>query len=790
MYGLLGILVMIISAYLFKKAAGGLSILKLNLINMVYYSMFIFQGIGTCLIAFGFREHYLIKKVNIPESFDKAYLGLSIAMLLIPIVVILFNKKKNINIKQEYDLYIKKRIINNDSDRTYKIILILTFISIVTIIYVMCYIGYVPLFKMFFGNINFATERINISRGFAGNQYIRNLLGNIMIPFLSYISYTYARSSKKKKWIIPTVILIICSILMKTSDFAKSPLVMYIATFILIEILLNKISFKKIMLVALVGMSIIIGSYISIGGYNGKYLSLTNGPLSRTLITQTGTMILHFDAFPTKNDYLYGSSFPKEIGILFGAKQENIRSARKVMEIYNRKAVQNGTAGVMNTLYIGEAYANFGFIGIIFSSIWIGLVLAFIMKKLIYSKKTALNIALYSQVSMILVSCLQGGVIDYFYNIAILFILFIYFSIYFTLKREHEFKLTNSIIYINFVDLNSTKSGSSVRPKKIYDELVNEKFNIEMLTGMQNRYKERWRNCIKFLNKIRKNDYDICYIEPPAGPIFNLCDHLLIIYISLIKKIPVGLFYRDAYWKLADWYDVKGIKGFVLKLMHRSELFLFRICCKKIYFASESVSLEFPFKNRDVLSPGCDNRTIEKEKNIFNQCIYVGGVSERYGTEILLEAFNIVNSEYNKNITLNLVCREEIDIISKYKSEKWINLYLGVSGEALLPIYNKSDIAIIPFKKERYMDYAIPIKLLEYIENEIPIVSTNCNELEKFINKYKIGEVTKDKPSELAKAIVDMYNSNLDKYIENIKLAKNDNLWKEKILKIYSDLTS
>ena len=127
-------------------------------------------------------------------------------------------------------------------------------------------------------------------------------------------------------------------------------------------------------------------------------------------------------------------------------------------------------------------------------------------------------------------------------------------------------------------------------------------------------------------------------------------------------------------------------------------------------------------------------------------------VSERYGTEILLEAFNIVNSEYNKNVKLNLVCRDEIEIISKYKNKNWLNLHLGLSGEELLPIYNKSDIAIIPFKKERYMDYAIPIKLLEYIENEIPIVSTNCNELEKFINKYKIGKVTKDKPSELAES--------------------------------------
>lgn len=788
MYGVVGILILILSAFLFKKAAGTLSILKLNIINMLFYSMLVFQGIGTCIVAFGFREHYLLKKVLHESSFYKGYIALVIASLLLPLIIMIINKVKNFNIEKEYDKYLKKEVLKANDTRIFKGILMLTIIGVLAVVYILYYIGYIPLIEMFLGRLDFAVERINISRGFAGNEYIKNLLGLLMVPFLSYISYAYMRTYKTKKWKIVTLILVICSIILKTSDFSKSPVIMYIAGFILIEIIMNKISFKKIIAFSSIGAIIIIGSYTAISGYSGKYLSLTNGPLSRTLMTQTGTMFLHFDAFQEKEDYLMGQSFPSEFDIFNKFEKHDIRSGRVVMEKYNKSAVQKGIAGVMNTIYIGEAYANFGFVGVVMSTIWIAIVVGFCVKKLIASKKNPLNIAVYTQISMLLVLCFQGGVIDYFYNISILFILMIYLILFIFVEREKEFQLTKKILYINFVDLDSTTSGSSVRPKKIYDEFIKSKFKVTMLTGIQNKYKLRWKKCIEFFKIIQKNEYDICYIEPPAGPIFNICDHMLILYISFIKKIPTSLFYRDAYWKLSDWYDVQGIKRFILISMHKFELIIFRISCKKIYFASESVSLEFPFKNRDVLSPGCEDKKVKRKDYISNECIYVGGVSERYGTVTLLEAFRIINEEYKKEIKLNLLCREVIDIISKYKEKKWVDLYLGLSGEALIPIYTKSDIAIIPFQKERYMDYAIPIKLLEYIENEIPIVSTNCNEVKKFIENYQIGEISEDNPKALADAIIEMYNQKLNQYGKNIMKAKKDNLWNKKIEKIYLDL--
>lgn len=348
------------------------------------------------------------------------------------------------------------------------------------------------------------------------------------------------------------------------------------------------------------------------------------------------------------------------------------------------------------------------------------------------------------------------------------------------------------ILYINYVDLDKVSSGSSVRPKKIYDAFNNLRYEVKMLSGLQNRMKERWKNAWRFFKDIRKEEYDLCYVESPSGPIFNFCDHLLLFYIAKVKKIPVGFFYRDAFWKFAQWYNLGRLKKTIIDLMHKFDWMILKITCTKIYFPSDTMAELFEFKNKDVLPPG--GAVIDNNLASFNNymnCIYVGGVSERYGTEILLKAFDIVNSIYNREITLTLICREEIDIIKKYKKHKWLKFHTGISGEENLKrFYENADLAIIPFKRDIYMDFAIPIKMFEYMANRKPIIATNCIELSKFIDKNSIGIITEDNAESLAKGIIEFFNMDLldrNKFYTNLNEAINENTWEkraEQIIKL------
>lgn len=342
--------------------------------------------------------------------------------------------------------------------------------------------------------------------------------------------------------------------------------------------------------------------------------------------------------------------------------------------------------------------------------------------------------------------------------------------------------MDKNILYITFVDFNEQKSGSSVRPKKIYDTFLEEGYKVNLLTGLQNRMKERWKNALSYLKKIRKNKYDFCYVEPPAGPIFNLCDHILLLYISKIKKVPIGLFYRDAYWKFADWYDAKGIKRILINTMHKFDWFIIKNTCKRIYFPTNTMADLFDFKDKKPLPPACEFLDIDKKESKDVELIYVGGVSEQYGGKLLLETLDKINKERKMN--LHLVCRkEEVKAIEQYTNKPWLKLY-HASGEELKDIYNKANLAIIPRKIDFYMDFAMPVKLFEYIAYELPIIATNCKEVANFINSNKIGIVCDDNVESLYEALINIDLKTISEYTKNVKVAKENNTWNKRVEEI------
>lgn len=251
-----------------------------------------------------------------------------------------------------------------------------------------------------------------------------------------------------------------------------------------------------------------------------------------------------------------------------------------------------------------------------------------------------------------------------------------------------------------------------------------------MLTGLQNRVGERWKNAFNFFTKIRKKKFDFCYIELPSGPIFNFCDHLLIMYIKS-QKIPVGIFYRDAYWKFASWYNLSKFKKIIITLMHKFDLFVFKHTCKIIYFPSDSMADLFEMNNKLSLPPACRDDLFNNDIHSKDKAVYIGGISKRYGTDILLNAFDLLNLNRENLIYLNLVCREVDDNIKPFIGKPWLKIHVGVSGDSLKEIYRDSDFAIIPFRRDIYMDFAVPVKLYEYMSFGMPIIATNCVETKK-----------------------------------------------------------
>lgn len=347
------------------------------------------------------------------------------------------------------------------------------------------------------------------------------------------------------------------------------------------------------------------------------------------------------------------------------------------------------------------------------------------------------------------------------------------------------------LLLISFIDFGEMKSGSSVRPQRMYHAFKELGYEVNLLSGLQNRKRERWQRVWQKYREIRKNPPDFCYVEPPSGPFFNLCDHLLLLWLKH-KKVPIGLFYRDAYWMFAEWWPVKGIKKIFLKLMHRFDLFIIKRTCKVVFFPTESMADLFKLKRKSVLPPaGIDFITREHEP--FGQALYIGGVSKFYGTDIMLEAFKILNERMHRNIKLTVCCREKEmkNFFDGYLDAPWLNVVHLSGDEQLKPLYEQSDIALYPSRRDFYMDFCMPVKLFEYLSRALPVVATDCKETARFVLSNGIGVVSQGNPEAYAMAVSSLIDDKeqLKTCRENaVEALRKRNLWEHRAEKASSEI--
>lgn len=432
-YLFISIIVVIVSFFLFKKVAGTMSLTQLNMISYNYYYSLILQSfIGVNIVILGLDNHYLLNRINDFSIKQTAYFSVVFVMILMPLSMLLTSFVCRFNAKKEWDLYTKreiKHVISANDKAVFVTLIIFTMVSFLSIIYTFISIGTIPLFKALSGTTGEEAARLRIiaSREFDGIVYIRNIFGLTMTPILSYIAYSYTVKSNYIGWKILFRILLVLSIFALTYNLAKAPLLVYILGFIFLKVIIKgKINIKGIIKYVVMVIVLIGIFYIFIMNYKERFLDINSGPLGRILLGQITGLYFHFVYFPDVVPFLHGRSFPSFISELFG--YESVRSARIVMELVNPRGVELGTAGVMNTLFIGEAYANFGWIGVFFGIIYVGLFIQLMYIIFMRLPKNPITIALFAYYSYSLP--LTGGFFDFIYNpgmfITLIIILFFY----------------------------------------------------------------------------------------------------------------------------------------------------------------------------------------------------------------------------------------------------------------------------------------------------------------------------------------------------------------------------
>lgn len=313
-----------------------------------------------------------------------------------------------------------------------------------------------------------------------------------------------------------------------------------------------------------------------------------------------------------------------------------------------------------------------------------------------------------------------------------------------------------NIIFHHPLPLNpQATSASGIRPLRMLKAFKDLGHQVDVIAG-NSKQRKKAINSIKKRVKLGEK-YHLVYSESSTMPTILTDKHHLPLhprldfnFFKFCKKnnIPIGLFYRDIYWAFEEYgTHLNPIKKTFAKLSYKYDLLNYNKYLTKLYLPSYKMGKYIPFVSRDILAtlpPAHDVSNIEyKEETNFNsskplKVFYVGGMSDHYQMHTL---FNVVKKRTDIELVVCTRSSEWLSVKSEYpdiSDSDNINV-VHESGEGMRELMINSDITSIFVKPQEYREFAVPVKLFEYLGYRKPIIATQGTLAGAFVAENNIG---------------------------------------------------
>ena len=279
---------------------------------------------------------------------------------------------------------------------------------------------------------------------------------------------------------------------------------------------------------------------------------------------------------------------------------------------------------------------------------------------------------------------------------------------------------------------------------------------------------------------IKNDKIDYVYIEALASRLRNF-DY---IFLNALKKknIPIFPFIRDLYWKYPETLKQNKQTDKWFRDCHR-EYHWYLKNATALLFPSKIMADTVDFSDKYALPPAgdvsrCLNQEIPENKNI----IFVGGISPKMGVDVLMKAMEIV-VEDQSDTHCTIVGHGDKEIINKWKNKNYVTFLTDKTYKDIPDILSNTYATVIPRPRIPHNDFAMPLKLFDYMSSGRPIIATNCTAQANFIKENDIGIITDDNPESLAEGILRLIENRdlVVRYGRNAFLAiENMHSWKHR----------
>lgn len=399
--------------------------LEINFINILLFSIIIFQYLGLPILFFKLDPYRLLDVSNSIILF-KVFIATSISTTLLILGYFFFKKSKN-STKRFNDNF-----ENSTSSKFFFNIILFTFcLNVLT-----KFISSVGFFNLalisalgFSDASNLTVLRSEMSNAFDGYTWYYLFMNKIMIfsSLFFFAEYLLKKDFKRKIMFYLSLITCFFSLIMGTE---KAPLIYYLGSLFLIYCMLKNKGFisRKIVFyfspIILLTLTIFYLFFMNVSGVSDAFFSV----FSRALTGAIQPAYHYLEFFPNVEPFLLGRSLTNPGGIF---PYETYNLTQELMSWYNSSEFKSGVVGSMPTIYWGEIYANFSFIGILILPFFIGFLISFfesLIKKFQCNTITlAFYIWLIIHIQYLSVTSLSNYIFDIYSSI--LFFLFIAMNI-------------------------------------------------------------------------------------------------------------------------------------------------------------------------------------------------------------------------------------------------------------------------------------------------------------------------------------------------------------------------
>ncbi len=443
------ILCTLASISMFRIACGSMSLLKLNTVSYVFYVQIVTSGlVASVLLAMGRLDYHPDVEVVSDAVKLEAWAWTMYSILIMPFGMIMLNKLFKVNGRQLFNTYLKAPIeIVGSMNRNKLVLLVLTFFAVSVLGYILLNTKNVPLYTLLVeGDANQANiDRITARRDFGGIIYIKNLLGLIMIPVVSYYSYILMRKYKSLFFIGIFVVNLLVALILVSHDVQKAPVAFYILGFAILEVFIAGGISKKtfVTFVVLPVAAILVGySLTTDHGIADQLFRTNSGFYGRTFLIGYFGFPLSLELFPDVITVeTYGVGIPSFI--IDHTSMNAVESARLLKMYIHPETVNAGTGNLYSGFYMGEAWANYGYVGLVIAPLVVGFVVQSVHLFLLKNAKEPWLLAFY--VALTVKWVVGSGFVNFLFLKLLIWPLILFAASNFLLKKMLKVNRESSI---------------------------------------------------------------------------------------------------------------------------------------------------------------------------------------------------------------------------------------------------------------------------------------------------------------------------------------------------------